>query len=111
MTNKIVISADSTVDLSPEIAEKYSVVVSPMLVTMGGKTYATPLNLAGDCTQAIGIGTCIGTPTPDGKAGLEMPKGHGGAHAPDEKIWIPGFFEAMRLLVQYVLATDEYLNK
>ena len=47
----------------------------------------------------------------DGKAGLEMPKGHGGAHAPDEKIWIPGFFEAMRLLVQYVLATDEYLNK
>ena len=79
--------------------------------TMGGKTYATPLNLAGDCTQAIGIGTCIGTPASDGKAGLEMPKGHGGAHAPDEKIWIPGFFDAMHLLVQYVLTIDEYLNR
>ena len=96
-----------------ELAELYNELTgkSSKPYTMGGKTYATPLNLAGDCTQAIGIGTCIGTPTADGKAGLEMPKGHGGAHAPDEKIWIPGFFEAMRLLVQYVLATDEYLNK
>jgi acetylornithine deacetylase/succinyl-diaminopimelate desuccinylase-like protein len=40
-----------------------------------------------------------------------MPKGHGGAHAPDEKIWIPGFFDAMRLLVQYIMATDDYLNR
>ncbi len=79
--------------------------------TMGGKTYATPLNLAGDCTQALSIGMCIGTPSADGKPGLEMPKGHGGAHAPDEKIWIPGFFDAMRLLVQYIIATDEYLNR
>ena len=45
MTNKIVISADSTVDLSPEIAEKYSVVVSPMLVTMGGKTYTDGVDI------------------------------------------------------------------
>ena len=79
--------------------------------TMGGKTYATPLNLAGDCTQALSIGMCIGTPSADGKAGFEMPKGHGGAHAPDEKIWIPGFFDAMRLLVQYIMATDDYLNR
>ena len=79
--------------------------------TMGGKTYATPLNLAGDCTQALSIGMCIGTASSDGKPGFEMPKGHGGAHAPDEKIWIPGAFDAMRLLVQYVMATDEYLNR
>ena len=45
MTNKIIISADSTVDLSPEIAEKYSVVVSPMLVTMGGKTYTDGVDI------------------------------------------------------------------
>lgn len=45
MTNKIVISADSTVDLSPELAEKYSVVVSPMLITMGEKTYTDGLDI------------------------------------------------------------------
>ena len=46
MTNKIIISADSTVDLSPELAEKYSVVVSPMLVTMGGKTYTDGVDIS-----------------------------------------------------------------
>ncbi len=46
MTNKIIISADSTVDLSPELAEKHSVVVSPMLVTMGGKTYTDGVDIS-----------------------------------------------------------------
>ena len=46
MTNKIIISADSTVDLSPELAEKYSVVVSPMLVTMGSKTYTDGVDIS-----------------------------------------------------------------
>ena len=104
---------DSSCTLPLELAALYNELTGKNSnpYTMGGKTYATPLNLAGNCTQAIGIGTCIGAPAPDGKPGLEMPAGHGGAHAPDEKIWIPGFFDAMRLLVQYVLAADEYLNK
>ncbi len=45
MANKIVISADSTLDLHKEICEKHSIVVSPMLVTMGDKTYADGLDI------------------------------------------------------------------
>ena len=40
MSKKVIISADSTVDLSPELIEKYGVIVSPMLITLGDKTLA-----------------------------------------------------------------------
>jgi acetylornithine deacetylase/succinyl-diaminopimelate desuccinylase-like protein len=42
---------------------------------------------------------------------LELPAGHGGAHQRDEAIDIEGFFLAVRLLAQYVLACDRLLNK
>lgn len=59
MTNSIVISADSTVDLSPELAEKYNIAVSPMLITLGDDTYTdgvdiTPQDLF-DYTRRTGL--------------------------------------------------------
>ncbi len=38
MANKVRISADSTVDLSPELLERYSIAVCPLAVTMGDQT-------------------------------------------------------------------------
>lgn len=68
---------------------------------MGGKTYASML------TDAIAIGTFVDKPrrTPD------MPAGHGGVHSPDEMISIDGFFDAVRVLVQYIVFIDKQLNK
>jgi acetylornithine deacetylase/succinyl-diaminopimelate desuccinylase-like protein len=40
-----------------------------------------------------------------------MPEGHGGVHSPDEMISIDGFFEAVRIMVQYLVFIDEQLNK
>lgn len=41
---------------------------------------------------------------------LVLPAGHGGAHQRDEAIDIEGFFLAVRVLAQYVLACDRLLN-
>ena len=40
----------------------------------------------------------------------EMPEGHGGAHQRDECISVDGHFQAVRTMVHYLLACDEYLN-
>lgn len=71
---------------------------------MGGKSYASPLFHANPKKLAIAVGTCVGETTDGFLPGLEMPKGHGGAHGPDEKISIDAFFEAVRVLVQYIIA-------
>ena len=42
---------------------------------------------------------------------LKMPEGHGGAHQCDEMIDIEGFFEALRVIIHYVLACDEIINE
>jgi len=42
---------------------------------------------------------------------MAMPAGHGGAHQCDETIDIEGFFLAVRILAQYVLACDDLLNR
>ena len=73
---------------------------------MGGKSYASPLFQANPKKLAIAVGTCVGETTEGFLPGLEMPKGHGGAHAPDEKISIDAFFDAVRVLVQYLIAID-----
>ncbi|MBE6694729.1 MAG: M20 family metallopeptidase [Ruminococcaceae bacterium] len=68
---------------------------------MGGKTYASMLKNA----------TAIGTFVDKERDEPEMPAGHGGVHSPDEKISIDGFFEAVRVLVQYIVFIDKQLNK
>lgn len=72
-------------------------------VTMAGGTYARKL------INAFSIGTSIikknrGTPS------LKMPEGHGGPHQCDECIDIEGFFEAVKVMFNYILACDEILK-
>lgn len=97
----LVIKKDSpAVELFTEIYNEMSGLRSEQPFAIGGKTYASMLR------SAIAVGTCVGK-TPDGfNPGKELPKGHGGAHAPDEKIQIDGFFAAVRVLVQYIIAVD-----
>ena len=73
-------------------------------VLMSGGTYARKLN------NAFSIGTFYISPERKDKV-LKMPDGHGGAHQCDEMIDIEGFFEGTRILLHYVLACDENLNK
>ena len=47
----------------------------------------------------------------DRAPGMVMPAGHGGAHQRDEAIDIEGFFLAVRILAQYVLACDRLLQE
>ena len=72
-------------------------------VLMSGGTYARKLD------NAFSIGTYVikkdrTTPV------LKMPEGHGGPHQCDEMIDIEGFFEAVKILIHYVLACDELIN-
>ena len=69
-------------------------------VTMAGGTYARKLK------NAFSVGTYIikkerETPV------FKMPDGHGGAHQCDECIDIEGFFEAVKVLLNYILACDD----
>lgn len=71
-------------------------------VTMAGGTYARKLK------NAFSVGTYI--IKKDRKAPVfKMPDGHGGAHQCDECIDIEGFFEAVKVLFNYVLACDVVL--
>lgn len=72
-------------------------------VTMAGGTYARKLK------NAFSVGTYIirnDRKTP----AFTMPEGHGGAHQCDECIDIEGFFEAVKVLFNYIMACDDYLN-
>ncbi len=73
-------------------------------VLMSGGTYARRLD------NAFSIGTFYIAPDRKDKV-LKMPDGHGGAHQCDEMIDIEGFFEGTRILLHYILACDENLNK
>lgn len=73
-------------------------------VTMAGGTYARRLK------NAFSVGTYIIKKDRETPA-FKMPEGHGGAHQCDECIDIEGFFEAVRVLFNYVLACDENLAK
>lgn len=69
-------------------------------VTMSGGTYARKLK------NAFSVGTFV-----SGKGNtFLMPDGHGGAHQCDECINIEGFFEAVKVLLHYILACDDILN-
>lgn len=70
---------------------------------MAGGTYARTLQ------NAFVVG--VAAYDPDSKAVRpEMPAGHGGAHQRDETISVDWHFQAVRVMVHYLLACDEYLN-
>ncbi len=71
---------------------------------LGGGTYARNIK------NAFSVGTF--TDTKDKKTPvLQMPQGHGGAHQCDEMIDVESFFAALRVIVQYIAAMDEEINK
>ena len=71
---------------------------------MSGGTYSRALK------NAFTVGAWA--PDPDSKSiPPELPAGHGGAHQKDECISIDSHFQAVRVLVHYLLACDEYLNQ
>ena len=72
-------------------------------VTMSGGTYARKLK------NAFSVGTYI--IKKDRKSTVfKMPEGHGGAHQCDECIDIEGFFEAVKVLFNYVIACDNIIE-
>ena len=73
-------------------------------VLMSGGTYARKLK------NAFSVGTYI-IKKDRSKPVLNMPDGHGGAHQCDEMIDIDRFFEAVRVIIHYVIACDELINK
>ena len=48
MDNKIIISSDSTTDLSAELKERYNIKTLPLGVTLGGKTYKDGIEISPD---------------------------------------------------------------
>ncbi len=71
---------------------------------LGGGTYARNIK------NAFSVGTF--TETKDRTTPIfQMPAGHGGAHQCDEMIDIESFFAALRVIVQYILAMDEEINR
>lgn len=70
---------------------------------MSGGTYSRHLK------NAFTVGTSAYIAEPKALC-PPMPAGHGGAHQRDEAISIEGHFEAVRILVHYLLACDRYLN-
>ena len=53
MAKPIVLCADSTCDLSPELIEKYNVHVIPMHVNLDGNTYADGVDIDPDAIYAV----------------------------------------------------------
>ena len=54
--------------------------------------------------NAYSIGICYG-----GGEGPALPQGHGGAHQPDERMSIEGYFTGVSMLAAMMLALDEKL--
>ncbi len=72
-------------------------------VTMAGGTYARKLK------NAFSVGTYIIKNDRETPA-FEMPDGHGGAHQCDECIDLEGFFEAVKVLFNYIMACDDLIE-
>jgi DegV family protein with EDD domain len=48
MKNKVIISSDSTCDLSPELVEKYGILIDPMPIILGEKVYSDGIDITPD---------------------------------------------------------------
>lgn len=72
-------------------------------IRLGGGTYARHIE------NAFSVGTVTGRA--DRKTPfMEMPEGHGGVHQKDEKIDIEGFFDALRIIIHYIINIDGCIN-
>lgn len=96
---------DKTSKIPLALEEIYSEITGEKLksVLMSGGTYARKLE------NAFSIGTHIISNERE-KEPLKMPDGHGGPHQCDEMIDIDGFFEAVRVLIHYIITCDELIN-
>ena len=99
-------SIDKNSEIPRALEDVYAEIIGERLgsVLMSGGTYARRLN------NAFSIGTFVirkdrETPV------LKMPDGHGGPHQCDEMIDLEGFFEALRILIHYILTCDEIINR
>lgn len=98
-----------SIDKNSEIPLRFEEIYAEMTgeklksILMSGGTYARRLK------NAFSIGTYIISNDRSSSA-LKMPQGHGGPHQCDEMIDIDGFFYAVRVLLQYILACDEIIN-
>ncbi len=99
-------SIDKNSKIPLALEEIYAEITGEKLksVLMSGGTYARKLK------NAFSIGTYIIRKDRKNEP-LKMPEGHGGPHQCDEMIDIEGFFEALRVLIHYVLACDELINE
>ena len=66
MASDIVITSDSTTDLSPELRERYNVAISPLGITLGDKVYTDGVDITPDDiyahhakTAATNVGDCL----------------------------------------------------
>ncbi len=71
---------------------------------LGGGTYARNIK------NAFSVGTFTET-TERRTPALQMPAGHGGAHQCDEMIDLESFFAAVRVIIHYLMAMDDEINK
>lgn len=98
------ISADSKLPSMFERIYKEVTGVEKKSFKIGGGTYARHLK------NAFSVGTeaeLSNYKIPR----LKMPAGHGGCHQCDEMIDLEGFFTAVRIIVHYLIAMDEEINK
>lgn len=103
--NRAGFSIDKNSAIPLKLEEIYAEMTGEKLksVLMSGGTYARRLK------NAFSIGTYVIRKDRETSV-FKMPDGHGGPHQCDEMIDIEGFFEAVRILLQYILACDEIIN-
>ena len=70
-------------------------------IKTAGGTHAKKLK------NALSIGTVGYYKAPP----IELPKGHGGVHQPDEKMSVDGFLEAIKIMTCVILELDAMLNE
>ena len=51
MNQKVIISSDSTCDLSPELLERYQIRILPMGISLGDQTYRDGIDITPDMSE------------------------------------------------------------
>jgi succinyl-diaminopimelate desuccinylase len=104
--NRAGFSIDKNSEIPLALEEVYAEITGEKLksVLMSGGTYARRLK------NAFSIGTFIINKNRTSPV-LKMPEGHGGPHQCDEMIDLEGFFEALRVLIHYILTCDDIINR
>lgn len=86
-------------------------VVSDAYYSVSGDFSKKPIKIAGGTyTRVLENSFSIGTVGYYKAKPINLPKGHGGVHQPDEKLNIDGFLEAIKILVCMIMELDAYLN-